>query len=183
MAEDRALQTNIEMIESLAEARWVDNWNFRAYLKAHVTPQAVDSAAHRLNGEIARRIDCTTCANCCRGAGPSLTGADVARAAKATNLSTGKFERQFLKSQAGEKVFRATPCPLLKDSLCTIYANRPADCRTYPHLDEPDFLLNSVATIENYRVCPIVFNVYERLKGEFAYDAAVDYVGDADQED
>ena len=59
--------------------------------------------------------------------------------------------------------------------MCSVYAGRPNDCRSYPHLHYPAFLGLSVATIENYRVCPIVFNVYERMKLDLPYDASVDY--------
>jgi len=178
------LETRISIIEALAVERWADNWNFRAYLQQHQKPVDVDSVVHRLNADIAPKIDCTKCANCCRGAGPSLTPADVARAAGAAKLAGDAFTKLFLTAgEGGEQVFKTSPCPLLTGNLCSIYSDRPGDCRTYPHLDEPDFVANSVPTIENYRVCPIVFNVYERLKSEFAYDPRVDYVGDTNPED
>ena len=124
------LEIRISAIEALAAERWADNWNFRAYLQQHQKPVDVDHVVHRLNAEIAPRIDCTSCANCCRGAGPSLAAADVARAAAAVQLTGAEFAKRFLKSGDGEQVFRGSPCPLLKNSLCTIYAARPADCRT-----------------------------------------------------
>jgi Fe-S-cluster containining protein len=70
---------------------------------------------------------------------------------------------------------------LAADGCCNVYAARPDDCRSYPHLHKDDFLSRSVGTIENYRICPIIYNVYERLKLAFpAYDRATDYTDEDD---
>lgn len=38
------------------------------------------------------------------------------------------------------------------------------NCISYPHLHKKDFTSRLIGVIENCSVCPIVFNVYERLK-------------------
>ena len=56
------------------------------------------------------------------------------------------------------------PCPFLKDNRCTVYEDRPADCRGYPYLDEPDFVFRTIAMLERTFTCPIVYEVLEELK-------------------
>lgn len=174
------LEQDIKKIEALAEERWTDNWNFREYLTNHVDPHLIDATAHRLNTEVSARIDCTTCGNCCRSIKPSLSGDEIKVLAKAKNMQPTAFLATYPaeEDEDGLLAFCRSPCPLLKELLCTVYQARPYDCASYPHLQQPDFLGGSIGTIENYRVCPIVFNVYEQMKRELNYDPSTDYIGD-----
>ncbi len=177
------LETDLKTIERLAEEHWAENWNFRAYLKQHEAPARVDAVVHQLNAEIAPKIDCTACANCCKSISPYLTDADVERVAARLKLDASELVRLHLDPAIEDRhVFRSMPCPLLKGGRCGVYEDRPDDCASFPHLHKPDFVEYSISTIENYRVCPIIFNVYEALKTRFAFDPAVDYIGDVDQE-
>ena len=56
------------------------------------------------------------------------------------------------------------PCQFLKDKNCTIYELRPEECHAYPYLHKDDFTSRLFGVIENYEICPIVYNVYELLK-------------------
>jgi hypothetical protein len=40
------------------------------------------------------------------------------------------------------------------------------DCRSYPHLHKKDFAHRVIKVIDNCSICPIAFNVFERLKAE-----------------
>ena len=177
------LEMDLKVLADQAALRWQDNWNFRAYLKKEVDPHLVDVTVHSLNKQISASIDCTKCANCCRQIQPHLTDIEVKRIASRLNLSAEALLAKELKSDGqGEHVFKAKPCPMLQGTQCGIYQDRPEDCASYPHLQHPDFLDRSIMFIENYRVCPIVFNVYEALKTKFSYDPAMDYIGDEEQE-
>jgi Fe-S-cluster containining protein len=57
----------------------------------------------------------------------------------------------------------------LKDNLCINYDHRPKDCSSYPHLHKNEFLSRTWGVIDNYSVCPIVFNTYEILKIELLH--------------
>lgn len=177
------LETNLSVLKIQSKKRWADNWNFRAYLKQHVDTLVVDAAVHRIHTEISAQIDCLSCTNCCRKIQPHLTDADVSQAASALKMSPINFTSTYLKpDEFGEHLFKVKPCPMLNGAHCDIYQSRPEDCSSYPHLHKPDFLEYSISAIENYRICPIVYNVYETLKTAFSYDSNVDYVGDVDQE-
>jgi len=45
-----------------------------------------------------------------------------------------------------------------------VYPDRPNDCRSYPHLHKNDFVLRLWGVDDDSSVCPIVYNVYEKLK-------------------
>lgn len=174
-----SLEQNIKTIEALAEERWTDNWNFREFLIQHVAPQLIDTTAQRLNSDVSAQIDCTACGNCCRSIKPSLSGDEIKKIAHAKNMEPKTFLAQYpAEEDDGLLSFCKTPCPLLAGNRCSVYLARPHDCASYPHLQEPDFLGGSIGTIENYRVCPIVFNVYEQMKVALNYDPGTDYIGD-----
>jgi len=59
---------------------------------------------------------------------------------------------------------RTTPCPFLKDNLCSVYEDRPADCSGYPYLHEPEFVSRTLGMVERTFICPIVYEVMEALK-------------------
>jgi len=173
------LVVDLAKLDELSRQKWADNWNFREFLIQKVAPDLIDRTAQQLNAEVAGAIDCTACGHCCRASKPSLPPEAIARLAAAKAMTTEKFTQLYTAPEAdGVLSFCQTPCPMLKGNLCSVYAARPDDCRSYPHLQHPDFLAGSVATIENYRVCPIVFNVYEKMKAALRYDPNIDYIGD-----
>ncbi len=176
------IETNLKFIESEAEKNWADNWNFRSYLHKEILPQEVDRKVSALNREVSAAIDCTACGNCCREVFPFMSEDDILRLAVGMKITVAELIAQTRLESSAERVFCHRPCPLLADNKCKVYNDRPVDCRDYPHLDKPDFLANSIGTIENYRVCPIVFNVYNRLKMSFSYNPDKDYIGELDPE-
>jgi hypothetical protein len=62
--------------------------------------------------------------------------------------------------------FRQKPCPFLRNNCCTVYDARPDDCRSFPHLHKDEFVFRLIQVVNNCSVCPIVYNVFERLKEE-----------------
>lgn len=178
----KKLETNLEVISSLAEPHWADNWNFRAYVQRNIKPAEIDAKAIAIYRDVSAIIDCTSCGNCCKEVYPRMTPDDISRLAKGMGQSTAEVLRLTYKQDDHTVSFCESPCPMLQDNKCTVYSSRPDECREYPHLHKEDFLGGSIGTIENYGTCPIVFNVYARLKHAFAYDPQVDYIGDSDPE-
>lgn len=166
------LETRLSTLRRLARVRHEENLDFRAYLKElPFSSRTIDKATHHALGQVTSRIDCTQCANCCREKQPLLGPRDIMRLARATGLTAARFRTRYLKPAPGKikgLIFRKRPCPFLKHNVCTVYAVRPADCRSYPHLDRPDFVQRTGQAIANYGDCPIVFNVYEILKTKLA---------------
>jgi Fe-S-cluster containining protein len=177
------METDLKILEKKSRERWADNWNFRAYLKQNIDPHVLDKTVHQYNAEISKQIDCLQCTNCCHQIHPHLTDSDVNRVAHSLQLSVQDFMKANLEhDEYDEYVFRVKPCPMLQGAHCRVYEARPDDCRSYPHLHKAHFLERSIMVIENYRICPIVFNVYEKLKTAFSYDPKCDYIGDVEQD-
>lgn len=161
------IETDLEKIQKLAEQREEENWEFRSFLKGcDYSLKKIDKIAHGLTQEISSRIDCAKCGNCCRAVKPVLTRKDIEKLSKGMVLPADQFREEYLSEDKEEDgfVFKTFPCPLLRGTLCAQYPNRPGACRSYPHLDKEGFIFRLMQVIENYSVCPIVFNVYECLK-------------------
>jgi hypothetical protein len=165
------LITDIAAIRELAEKRAEENWQFRCKLLiSSVLPRRIDEAVQRIYQRISGKIDCTRCGNCCREISPLIDTRDIDRFAKALGISPEVFEENYCKydDSVPGMVFKQTPCPFQTGNLCSIYQHRAHDCRAYPHLDQKHFTSRTVTVFSNCATCPIVFNLYEELKKEFA---------------
>ena len=131
----------------------------------------MDKIVNRLNDEIMNRIDCTLCGNCCEKLTAGLTDDDIKRLAEIENLLQKDFETNFVECDQtdGDKYLKFTPCKYLEDKKCSIYPDRPENCKSYPHTHKPGFTTRTLGIFENYSICPIVFNVFERLKAEIQF--------------
>jgi Fe-S-cluster containining protein len=163
------IETAPGRVAKLARQREDENWAFRSFLKGCDIPSSrMDRLVHTLSAEVSAKIDCTACANCCKTISPRLTRTDIARLAAHLGLPPRAFTAQFLRqAEDGDGwAFGARPCPFLANNLCTVYDQRPKDCRSFPHLHKRDFVFRLIQAVQNASLCPIVFNVYEQLKRE-----------------
>jgi len=181
------LQTDPKVVAKLAEDREDRNWRFRSFLKGvDLEIEELDAIVHQHFEDVSSQIDCCACANCCREVLPVLDASDVARLASGLNLSEQKVTDRFLVPGEEETrfTFNKKPCPLLQGNRCTAYASRPEDCRSFPHLHKEEFVFRLIQAVENCSICPIVFNVFERLKDELwhepddAWDEELDWDDD-----
>jgi uncharacterized protein len=159
------IETDIAVIEKLAQQRDRENWDFRCLLKASdLSTAKIDSIVAELYREIAAQIDCTQCANCCKVIGPVLSKADIAKLARHFKLTVTEFTSLYVMEDECGFVFNTRLCPFLANNRCTVYEHRPRDCRSYPHLHKKEFVFRVNQAVSNCSVCAIVFNVYEGLK-------------------
>ena len=166
----KKLELNLDKIQSLGLKREEENFEFRSFLKSQ-EPERIDKIVQPLNKEITERIDCTTCGNCCHHLRPLVSVEEIKKLSQIDNLSTTEFTEKHTEKMAFEKdrYLKATPCKYLKDKKCSIYADRPEDCRSYPHTHKSNFTQRTFGLIDNYSICPIVFNLFERLKEELNF--------------
>ena len=158
----------IDKIEKLGRLRENENFEFRAYLKGQ-DPDKIDNIVHRLNCEISNQIDCTSCGNCCVKLKPCVTDQDIERLSQRLHITPQQIKDGYTEIDEGEQYFRNLPCSFLKEKKCTVYSDRPEDCSSFPHLHKKNFTSSLLGVIENYSICPIVFNVFENLKTELNY--------------
>jgi Fe-S-cluster containining protein len=154
-------------VRELAEEKRDENVSLRAFLKwGPLLPRLVDRLFHRLVVEVAAEIDCTECAACCMQASPLLDSKDVERLARRLRVPNPDFRASHLRKVEDGFLFNRLPCPLLDGKRCSCYGDRPADCRSYPHLHKKNMTTRMLTVLDNASLCPIVFGTLERLKAE-----------------
>jgi uncharacterized protein len=164
-----ALETDLTLLAALAE----DNQAFRYYIETiwerEARPDAdLDTLVDGLTAEVSAQIDCTACANCCRGLRVGLTPADMLPMAEALHLTPEEVIARYVDQEQGAVegewgVMRQSPCALLRGNLCSIYPHRPESCRLYPAFT-PDFRWLMEPFFDGAGCCPIIFHVIARLK-------------------
>ena len=163
------METDPKRVELLAQEREDENWRFRSFLKGvDLGIEELDEIVHGHLEAVAEQIDCRACGNCCRHVLPVLSPSEVTRLARGLGLTRDALVNRHLQPhrEEGRLTFNARPCPLLTGTECSAYESRPDACRSFPHLHKPEFVFRLAGVVANCAICPIVFNVYERLKAE-----------------
>ncbi|CAB1081206.1 hypothetical protein D1AOALGA4SA_8862 [Olavius algarvensis Delta 1 endosymbiont] len=160
------METDLIKIKNLTKEKADENWIFRTFLKGYDN-ENLDSIVHKLFKQVSEAIDCTSCGNCCKEIQPILKKIDINKLSKSLHITPDQFITNYVnKDEDGDSRLYKLPCPFLKGNKCTEYESRPAACISYPHLDKKDFFFRLIGVVNNYSICPIVFNVYEGLKSE-----------------
>jgi|SRR5687767_5130229 len=124
-----------------------------------------DELAHPIVADITSQIDCTQCGNCCRHQEPGVDAEEIERLAKKKNMTAENFKNDFVAwNKEGVSFLFQKPCTFLSENICSIYSDRPHSCADFPGLHRPRLKWRMKQVEENYSICPIVFNVVERLK-------------------
>ncbi|MEJ7769082.1 MAG: YkgJ family cysteine cluster protein [Chitinophagaceae bacterium] len=118
-----------------------------------------------LHEEAFEKIDCLTCANCCRNYSPRFKTPDIKRISRHLRMKESEFIECYLSlDEDGDYVARSKPCPFLgTDNFCSIYEERPSDCVRFPYTDEDVIIKRQPLTLKNSSFCPIVYYVLEKL--------------------
>jgi Fe-S-cluster containining protein len=118
-----------------------------------------------LHDEAFERIDCLDCANCCKNYSPRFKTPDIRRISKLLEMKESTFIETYLTlDEEGDFVVKSSPCPFLgTDNACSIYEDRPSDCRRFPYTDEDVFIKRPALTLKNTSFCPAAYFVMEKL--------------------
>lgn len=129
-------------------------------------PKNLDTLVHELHYEAFASFDCLECANCCKTIGPRVTDKDIGRLSKHLKIKPSDFIDKYIEvDEDNDYVFKGHPCPfLLPDNYCMVYEHRPKACREYPHTNRKRFYQILQITHKNCEICPVVFNIVEKLK-------------------
>jgi Fe-S-cluster containining protein len=164
--------TDLTQIYRASFAKEEENLEFRTFVKIalELSDRRLNTMVQETTAEVWQQIDCRTCANCCRTQQPTFSRPEVQRIAAYLGLSVEEVRARYLTSDAesGKYITRELPCPFLDGNLCSIYEVRPAVCANYPHLHR-NFRSRLWQAIDNAAVCPIVYNVLERLKTSLGF--------------
>jgi Fe-S-cluster containining protein len=133
-------------------------------------PKDLDDIIHRIHEQVCEEFNCLECANCCSSISPMILDKDIERMARFLKIKPLQFIEKYLQADEEDHcfVYKENPCPfLLPDKYCLIYEVRPKACAEYPHTDRRRIHQILDLTLKNREICPIVYEVIERLKNEF----------------
>jgi len=141
------------------------NMKFRLFLKGHVDADELDEHFLRLHDELFSAYDCCKCNNCCKSYSTILTKNDVSVISKFLGEPKSDFIAKYLNTADEGYEIKDKPCCFLNDNgKCEIQECKPAACREFPHTNKPDRLFSLLGIMESAEICPVVFEIIERLK-------------------
>lgn len=165
------LITEIKLIARYSRHNEEQDFRFRDFvkLKLPMSNDDLDTVVRETTDEVWKQIDCLACGNCCKTLEVVVDQSDIARISRIKGMSISEFARRYVRSTADNAlVLKSSPCVFLGEgNACTIYEHRPKACRDFPYLHEKGFRNRTLIMISKCSVCPIVFNVWQRLKGRF----------------
>lgn len=128
--------------------------------------EKLDTEFRQAHHQVFKKIDCLSCANCCKTTSPIFLMTDVKRLAAALGISVKDFMVQYLTMDEDDDfVLTSSPCPFLAaDNKCTVYEYRPQACREYPHTNRKNIKEILDLTYHNSLICPAVSDIIELLQ-------------------
>ncbi|MEC4114378.1 YkgJ family cysteine cluster protein [Myroides pelagicus] len=159
----------LKQLPTLAKDKHNENKKYFDKLKKK-PPKDLDYQMQSIHEQVFDRVDCLSCANCCKTTGPLFTNADIERIAKHLRLKPQQFIDQYLQiDEDNDYVLQQVPCTFLDaENYCLIYEVRPKACREYPHTDRKKFNQITNLTLKNVAICPAAFEVVEEMKKRIA---------------
>lgn len=127
--------------------------------------KVVDEMFHSLHEEVFDKVDCLSCANCCKTTSPIFRDVDIKRISKKLRLKEAELIKNYLRlDDESDYVLKSSPCYFLdSDNKCLIYEDRPLACREYPHTDRKNMHQILNLTLKNTEVCPAVAQIAEQI--------------------
>ena len=161
------MEADKDNVKELARRNKEETNTFFTKLKRK-KPKNLDTVTHSIHEMVSTKFDCLQCANCCSSISPMITDKDIDRIARFLKMKSIDFIGRYLLIDEDQCfVFNNTPCPfLMQDNYCIIYDQRPKACHEYPHTDRRRFYQILDLTLKNREICPIVYEVVEKLKQE-----------------
>lgn len=137
---------------------------YKSYLKK-VDKNKILKQLPDFHEEAFEKVNCLTCANCCKNYSPRFKTPDIKRISKVLGMKESGFIDTYLEIDSeGDYVLKSKPCPFLgEDNACSIYDDRPSDCRRFPYTDEDVFFKRPAITLKNTTFCPAAYFVIEKL--------------------
>lgn len=146
------LEVDLKKIQQITKQKEEENLSFHNFLKAQDSGK-IDAIVQRLDKEVTPLISCLECGNCCLNLRPIATDEILGKFVPEKDIDSVRYEMSFA-------------CSHLDGKKCTIYEERHNECRSFPYLDKDGFVKRFLGMLQNYEICPIVFNTIELLKKE-----------------
>lgn len=159
-------------VKFMAKKKENENIRFRSYLKAHADETKLDEQFLKLHNELFREYDCNRCRNCCKMFYGNIPEEDIQKDAEYLKMSKEQFVDFFLQKdkKIGDYLTKHKPCDFLQENgECKLGDCRPENCKKYPYTNQPERLESLLSVLNAVEVCPVVFEIYERLKEEYGF--------------
>jgi Fe-S-cluster containining protein len=145
------------------------NLEFRSFLKNRADDDELDAQFLELHTELFATYDCSQCNNCCREFSVNIDSDEAESIAAFLGMTGSEFASKYLTEADPWTEKLVNPCPFLGDDGCQIQSCRPRVCEGFPFTDQPDRLSSMMSIIGHAEVCPIVFEILERLKVMYGF--------------
>lgn len=150
-----------------------ENYDFRTYLKIHADPDELDQQFQELHQELFSEYDCSQCGNCCKKYHGNIPEEDINQDASYLGMEADEFIDRYLKYNSAECTYETKNCPCdfwdSKTGECLLGDCKPESCKKYPYTDKPDRMGSLLSIIDNASICPVVYEILERLKEEYHF--------------
>lgn len=159
-------------IQAAAEKKERENLKFRSFLKVHADEDELDKQFLRLHKELFAGYDCSKCRNCCKMYHGSIPAGDIDRDAQCLGIAPEQFIASYLEKEEYGMNYQTKhmPCDfLLEDGNCKLGDCKPDSCKKYPYTDQPERLSSLLSVLSAIEVCPVAFEIFERLKKEYGF--------------
>lgn len=125
----------------------------------------LDRIFEELHDKVFDKIDCLSCANCCKTTSPIFRDIDIKRISKHLRVTEMQFISSYLRmDEDRDYVLKSSPCYFLgSDNKCDIYDVRPLACREYPHTNRKNMFQIMELTIKNTEICPAVARIVNQI--------------------
>ena len=159
---------DLVQLKQVAKSKRAENERFFEKLKK-LKPSDLDVKVHKMHDDAFKKIDCLSCANCCKTTGPLFTQRDIKVLSKHLKQTPQQFIETYLRiDEDNDYVLKQVPCFFLgADNYCSVYDYRPQACREYPHTNQAKMHTIFKETLNNIEVCPAVMQIVERLKQHY----------------
>jgi len=158
-------------VNAVASKKEDENLEFRAFLKNCADYDELDKQFARLHNELFAGYDCCKCNNCCRVYSVTVQKDEIGTIAAFLGLTEQAFTEAHL-TQSGEDYAIKVPCCFLDENgECAIQTCKPVECREFPYTNKPDRAQSLLGVISFAEVCPVVFEILERLKAIYNFKA------------
>ncbi|MCL1919124.1 MAG: YkgJ family cysteine cluster protein [Peptococcaceae bacterium] len=167
MIKPTEVKTNAQRLEE-------QNYKFRTFLKSRADDEELDMQFLDLHKKLFENYDCCKCANCCKTYDIILADDEVKRIAAFLKITEDDFAAEYLTNTDADDErpykFKNNPCAFLGGGgRCRIQDCKPDVCAGFPFTDQPERLASMYSVIEHAEVCPVVFEILERLKVMYGF--------------
>ena len=156
-----------------AKKKLNENLAFRTFLKCNANEESLDRQFNELHEELFGKYDCSRCRNCCKMYSGSFSMEEMKKGAVYFNMTEKEFVDTYLmRKDESENEFQTQhiPCDFLnQDGSCKLGDCKPENCKKYPYTNQPERLHSLYSVLEVVEVCPVAFEIYERLKKMYCF--------------